>query len=406
MRNTIVAICMRSSTHLQLMMPAMDRLMARGFKLHVMTHPKNRQAVESCGAEFFDLFSRYPIDAADATSIPLPTRYVSFAAAYAEDLACTVAAIDPAFIFYETSSVVAPVVGRILGLPYINLLTNHAPVSGRLAAELVKAPGLAISPQCKEAVRHLRESHGIAIENPFFFAEGLSPFLNLYSEPEEFLVAEDRAALAPIAFFGGLALDRRAQESEVVFPQDRSGLRIYVSFGTLIWRYFEKPAYAALLALSRILGDCNVDVVIGLGGHDLNSTARAELERPNVRIVSYSKQWAELQSADVFITHNGLNSTHEAIFHGVPMISYPFYADQPLLARRCQQLGLAVSLVDEPLVPIQAESVQSALARLRADSDGFRTRLEEARSWELRTISNRDAVIDRMLALAEKPQGN
>ena len=34
--------------------------------------------------------------------------------------------------------------------------------------------------------------------------EALSPFLNLYPEPEEFLDEADRAALEPLAFFGSL----------------------------------------------------------------------------------------------------------------------------------------------------------------------------------------------------------
>jgi hypothetical protein len=41
-------------------------------------------------------------------------------------------------------------------------------------------------------------------------------------------------------------------------------------------------------------------------------------------------------------------------------------------------------------------------ARDRAD---FAARLAEARSWELRTIADRGAAIDRVLALIGKPRG-
>ena len=45
-----------------------------------------------------------------------------------------------------------------------------------------------------------------------------------------------------------------------------------------------------------------------------------------------------LAAADVFVTHHGLNSTHESIAERVPMLSYPFQWDQPGMAERCQAL--------------------------------------------------------------------
>ena len=38
--------------------------------------------------------------------------------------------------------------------------------------------------------------------------------------------------------------------------------------------------------------------------------------------------------ADAFVTHSGMNSTHEALFHKMSMVSYPIFADQPGLAAR------------------------------------------------------------------------
>ena len=52
-------------------------------------------------------------------------------------------------------------------------------------------------------------------------------------------------------------------------------------------------------------------------------------------------QWAVLGETDLFVTHHGLNSTHEAIFNRVPMLSYPFFWDQPGLAAKCQAFGIA-----------------------------------------------------------------
>jgi MGT family glycosyltransferase len=401
MTGSIVVMCVRGVGHLHVLLPVIEELGARGLMVHVMTHADYRQKIEGCGARFFDLFARYPIEAADATSRPIPCRYVTFAAVYAESLIREVAALRPALIVYDTFSVAAPLVARRLGVPYVNVCPNHAPVPARVVAALREDPRVDISAACWAAVERLREVHGWSTASPFSYVEALSPYLNVYAEPEEFLDREDRTAFEPLAFFGSLAPSLHPPQAPGVFSRPRRGARIFVSFGTLIWRYFAVPAHAALSALCRTFADLDVDAVVSLGDYDLEPASRAELEHPNVRVVSYADQWAALREADVFVTHHGINSTHESIFHEVPMISYPFFGDQPALARRCQDLGLAVALAEAPCAPFKAEAVLWALARLSDDRDGFKGRLAEARSWELRTIAGRGAVIDRILALAK-----
>jgi UDP:flavonoid glycosyltransferase YjiC (YdhE family) len=147
--------------------------------------------------------------------------------------------------------------------------------------------------------------------------------------------------------------------------------------------------------LSRELGALPAtEVLISLGGHDIDP---APFVRENVQVASYVDQWSVLAEADLFVTHHGLNSTHESIFHQVPMLSYPLFGDQPAMALRCEELGLAVSLVRTPRAPLDPAAVHSALARLADGSCA--ARLAEARAWELRTIAERPAVIERILAL-------
>ncbi|MDG4773684.1 nucleotide disphospho-sugar-binding domain-containing protein [Solwaraspora sp. WMMD792] len=51
-----------------------------------------------------------------------------------------------------------------------------------------------------------------------------------------------------------------------------------------------------------------------------------------------------LSRADVFVTHGGSNSFHEAILAGVPMVVVPFFGDQPLVARQAARLGIGINL--------------------------------------------------------------
>lgn len=397
MNSSIVVMCMGGVGHMQVLMPVIEGLRRRGCRIRVMTKSEFRDKVETAGAEFFDLFADHPLEAADATSIPLPSRFVSFAATYAATLAKKISAWDPALIVYDTFTVAAPVVARLLDLPYVNVCPNHAPVPARTIAALQRDPRVAISRECLAAVDRLRNEHGLRDASPFFYIQALSPFLNLYGEPPEFLATEDRAAFEPVEFFGCLPI--AATDPEAAPPPSRTQPSIYVSFGTGVFRYFESTAVAALSVIARTLANADVNLLISLGGYRLEPSARAALDHPNVRVVDYVDQWRILREIDVFITHHGINSTHESIFRGTPMLSYPFFGDQPELARRCQELGLAVPLTDEPRAAIESETLRRAVAHVIDDRAAFAARLAEARSWELRTIANREVVLDRVLAL-------
>ena len=92
--------------------------------------------------------------------------------------------------------------------------------------------------------------------------------------------------------------------------------------------------------------------------------------------VEYTDQWAVLGETDIFLTHHGLNSTHEAIFRRVPMLSYPIFSDQPALAQRCQEFGIAVPLTESLRGPVAADDVRAALATLSASKDAIMARLD------------------------------
>jgi len=126
MTRAIVAFCMDGVGHLQVLLPVIEGLSARGQAVHVFSHADFRGDVERAGARFVDLFAGYPMETVDTTSIPMPSRSVSFAGAYAEGLAAEVAALAPAFILYDTYSVVAPVIARRLGVPARRQPRAHA----------------------------------------------------------------------------------------------------------------------------------------------------------------------------------------------------------------------------------------------------------------------------------------
>lgn len=72
-------------------------------------------------------------------------------------------------------------------------------------------------------------------------------------------------------------------------------------------------------------------------------TGRIKFLPNNVTVVGWVSQIAMLEVASMAITHGGLGSIKECIYHGVPMIVFPLGYDQPLNARRVMyhNLGMA-----------------------------------------------------------------
>ena len=266
---------------------------------------------------------------------------------------------------------------------------------------LRRDPRVRVSDACWAAVEQLKARHGMPDASPFSYVEGISADLNLYCEPPQFLSPDERAPFEPIAFFGSLWPEGRSAAGASPWPAAGTPgrLRLYVSFGTVIWRYYREAARSVLSALATALGDRHdVDAVVSLGG--IGSLAPAGGPVPaHMRVEAYVDQWEALRGASLAITHHGLNTTHEAIFHRVPMISYPFFADQPLLATRSQALGLAVPLVGTLQGPATADHLHAALDRVVASRPQMIDRLTTARAWELETMAGRPAIVQRMLGL-------
>jgi UDP:flavonoid glycosyltransferase YjiC (YdhE family) len=261
-------------------------------------------------------------------------------------------------------------------------------------------PRVVISPACLAAVERLRGEHGLPAASPFSYLDGVSPFLNLYPEPAQFLDEDDRPAFEPLAFFGCLGPELR-EALPGVRPSwgDGRRLRVYVSFGSVVWWSFAALAAPAMATVADALSAYDAETLVSLGHHPLDAAAWARIERPHVRVERYVDQWAVLKEADLFVTHHGLNSSHEAVFHRVPMLSYPFLGDQPAMARRCQALGLAVPLTETPRAPLEVGAIRRALDDVLANRESFAAPLARARAWEIEVIEGREAVLDRMLGL-------
>jgi len=398
----ILALCGHYRGHMQRMLPMLQGLAAAGHPPLVMTRQHFQSAVEGVGAVFYDLDREFPLEAVDTESIPFSSRFVTFAGIYAERLIAWAEQLAPDLILYDTFEVAGPLLGRALGIPYVNVCAGHDAEPESTMRSFTASIDVQPSAACRRAIARLRDDYGMPAANPLCYFAQQSPYLNLYCEPPRFISEATRRSYEPIEYIGSLSPAFSAADSAHTDYFDQPArLRVFVSFGTIIWRNFEAVAYAAFATISQALSAMDgVDAVMSLGRWDIGEEKKQRLQKANVRVLDFVDQWAILQSVDVFITHHGLNSTHEAIFHGVPMLAYPFFSDQPGMAKCCEALGLSLPLVEEPFMPLSVKVVQGGIRQIVARRREFAENLARARVWEEEVIAARPQAVKRILALA------
>lgn len=112
---------------------------------------------------------------------------------------------------------------------------------------------------------------------------------------------------------------------------------IYISLGTV---FNQAPDFYRLCFQS--LGESPYQVVVSVG----TKTVIEDLGfvPPNFVVKPYVPQLGVLDHAQLFITHGGMNSVHEGLLKGVPLLVFPQGADQFDVGARVAQMGAGVVL--------------------------------------------------------------
>lgn len=155
---------------------------------------------------------------------------------------------------------------------------------------------------------------------------------------------------------------------------------LYLSLGTV---FSADPAVLRHLALELAPLGGSVVVSTGQTDPDLLGTLPANV------VARRSVPQLELMSrVAAFVTHGGMNSINEALFHGVPTVVIPQGADQPLVAARVVELGAGLTVSPADL----ADGVVRTAARRLLTEDRFRVAAADLRSAQRRAGGYRQAA--------------
>ncbi|CAM0945535.1 unnamed protein product [Alopecurus aequalis] len=135
-----------------------------------------------------------------------------------------------------------------------------------------------------------------------------------------------------------------------------------------------------------------------------------EATKDRGRLASWCDQEAVLRhdAVCVFLTHSGWNSTVEALCGGVPMLCWPFFAEQQTNCRyKCVEWGIAMEIGDN----VRREGVKG---RIKEAVDGEKGREMKKRAVEwseaalrskARSLANLDALIHDVLLSGKNVRG-
>lgn len=113
-----------------------------------------------------------------------------------------------------------------------------------------------------------------------------------------------------------------------------------------------------------------LDMTAGLGWHTVLAIGRhvdpAALGPvpDGVEVAPMVPQLDVLASASAFVTHAGMGSLLESLYHGVPMVAVPQMAEQRLNAARLTELGLGVTL---DRAEVTAQTLHNAVLAVSSD---------------------------------------
>ena len=168
------------------------------------------------------------------------------------------------------------------------------------------------------------------------------------------------------------ARDDPPDDALEAFLDAGGGPLIYVSLGTVFYRnvpFFDHCVQAFAGTEKRVVMSVGRDTDLShLGAVPENFVVR-----------HYVPQLKTLKKADAFITHGGMNSVSEGLWHGVPLVVIPQWADQFFVAKRVADLQAGHVLNRRAVTPERLRQVvdltladEAAQARAHAIGESFR----------------------------------
>lgn len=352
----IVFFCIPAHGHTNPTLGVVRELTSRGHEVLYYSYQPFREKIEAAGAEFvpcdeFDAEMRLtPEEAARVGSdLALSTSVLVDTTLALDDMVCTeMQRLKPDCIVADSMAVWGKAVARKLDIPFVSSTTTFA--FNRHSAKIMKqSPKQLFSilfsmPKISRHIKRLQD-RGYPVKSILDILQN-DEYTDtiVYTSPQFQPCAQTFSD--KYAFVGP-----SIRPAESVVEKTREKL-VYISMGTV--NNDMLPLYQSCIAA---LKDTPYQVILSVGGQVALSHFGDLPE--NIAVYPTVDQIAVLEKADVFLSHCGMNSVSESLYHSVPLVMLPKTSEQGGVAARVEQLGAGLRL--EKTTP---EAIRQAVERV------------------------------------------
>jgi MGT family glycosyltransferase len=350
--------------HINPSLPLITELTQRGHRIIYFVTEGYRTGVEAVGAVFrpYTIIDDDYFDVRGLSgSVPQHVAHalISTSAEILPDLLDIARAEQPDYILFDGMCPWGSLVAQILHLPSVASLALSPMVSIPPGALLKLLPlflplifkdfrtGLEATRRAKLLARH----YNLAPFRIMGIMNNLGD-LSLSYTSSEFQPYSDTAA--PSVRFVGWTLNESPGNEQFSFEQVQERRLIYVSLGTLNNNdiAFFKACIEAFAGSEHF--------VIMTTGKRISPSAFGTLPE-NIAIYGWVPQVEVLRRASLFISHGGLNSIHDSLYLGIPLLLVPQQAEQTLNAMRVVELGAGLMFKERQ---VNVQTIRHYAARL------------------------------------------
>ncbi|MCM3340644.1 glycosyl transferase family 1 [Paenibacillus sp. MER TA 81-3] len=245
------------------------------------------------------------------------------------------------YIIHDSMFGCGRILAHMLKLPAINSCTSFAQTEASFVsmleqfhtsvpAEIAKP----ISDTFQSLTEKVKEKYHVEIHSPYEVFCNPAPLTIVYTTRE---FQPDGEAFDHSYQFVGPSLSSRTNQKDFDLTPIQGKSLIYISLGTVFNQAidFYKLCFEAL-------GDTEHTIVMSIGDK-VHISDLGEIPQ-NFIVKNYVPQTDVLQHAKLFITHGGMNSAHEGLYYGVPLLVIPQSADQPIIAEQVSKVGAGITL--------------------------------------------------------------
>jgi len=337
----IAFFCIPAHGHTNPTLGVVRELTSRGHEVVYYSYEPFREKIEAAGAKFVacDAFDAElhltPEEAVRLGSdLALSTRVLVDTTLSLDEMVCgEMQRLRPDCIVADSMAVWGKAVARKLGIPFVSSTTTFA--FNEHSAKVMKQSlgqllGMLVSmPKIHKHIRRLQDK-GYPVKNVLdLIRSDEDTDTIVYTSPQFQPCAE--------TFSDKYAFVGPSIRPAVTTVEKTGETLVYISMGTV--NNDMLPLYRNCIAA---LKNSPWQGILSVG----DKVKREDFgELPeNVAVYPSVDQIAVLEKADVFLSHCGMNSASESLYHGVPLVMLPKTSEQGGVANRIRQLGAGVLL--------------------------------------------------------------